>query len=59
MMSDEKKLNEEQLQSVTGGTDETVGSEEISETNNESNPFADVPYTPDQKIPNTSRVNMG
>ena len=59
MMSDEKKLNEEQLQSVTGGTNETVGSEEISETNNESNPFANVPYTPDQKIPNTGRVNMG
>lgn len=59
MMSDEKKLNEEQLKSVTGGTDETVNSAEVSETNDGSNPFSDVPYTPDKKIPNTDRVNMG
>lgn len=59
MMSDEKKLNEEQLQSVSGGTNETVSSEEISETNNEGNPFSNVPYTPDKKIPSTDRINMG
>ena len=58
MMSDEKKLNEEQLENVTGGTDETANIADGSGTENESNPFGDVPYTPDKKIPSTDRVNM-